>query len=392
LMSAACASCGSPLDAEDVFCGNCGYSVKGPATQAYESPPAAPYGPASAAPHSPPSSSTPPLPPSQSQARANIPQEPGTYEVPAQWAVRNTEDRQRRGPAGADPASPRGPAASGAERAPARSAPPAASDVRMRVAAPEHQSPSEAAAAFPVSHITDDDWRMSYSDLGVSATLDPLSNVRFFWQLARRWVLYGVVTAVVDVVVFVLAGLLFLLGAGSGVLKIVPVISGLTVILLFFLFWLLPVPALLGQWSRLLSFQAPAAQTALDRIRDELDRHATPNEKLGLRPISPPGEGRRNYLELRRGYFAGYISCFPHGYDLYVGWTYWIHISPLRVILMRFGRKIQDYTGRGNDMYQTLRFEPARATIAAIHNCTLEGVEIAIGESNPATGRSVERQ
>jgi hypothetical protein len=244
--------------------------------------------------------------------------------------------------------------------------------MRMRVATPEHQSPGEAAATFPLSHITDDDWRMSYSDLGVSPTLDPLSNVRFFWQLARRWVLYGVVTAAVDVVVFVLAGLLFLLGAGSGVLKIIPVISGLTVIVLFFLFWLLPVPALLGQWSRLLSFQAPAAQTALDRIRDELDRHATPNEKLGLRPISPPGEGRRNYLELRRGYFAGYISCFPHGYDLYVGWTYWIHISPLRVLLMRFGRKIQDYTGRGNDMYQTLRFEPARAQCQRILRETVE--------------------
>jgi hypothetical protein len=58
---------------------------------------------------------------------------------------------------------------------------------------------------------------------------------------------------------------------------------------------------------------------------------------------------------------------------------------------MRFGRKVQDYTGRGNDMYQTLRFEPARATIAAIHTCTLEGVEIAIGESNPADGESVAR-
>jgi hypothetical protein len=261
----------------------------------------------------------------------------------------------------------------------------------MLVATPEDQSQSEAAAAYPQSYITADDRRMSYSDLGVSATLDPLSNVRFFWQLARRWVLYGVVTAAVDVAVLVLAGFLFLLGAGSGVLKIVPVISGLTVILLFFLFWLLPVPALLGQWSRLLSFQAPAAQTALDRIREELYRHATPNEKLGLRPISPPGEGRRNYLELRRGYFAGYISCFPHGHDLYIGWTYWIRISPLRVLLMRFGRKVQDYTGRGNDMYQTLRFEPARATIAAIHTCTLEGVEIAIGESNPADGESVAR-
>src|ERR1035441_2454921 len=82
----------------------------------------------------------------------------------------------------------------------------------------------------------------------------------------------------------------------------------------------LPVPALLGQWSRLLSFQAPAAKTALDCVAGALDHHATPSDKLGIRLISPPGEGRRHYLELRRGYFAGYVSCFPHGHDLYVGW------------------------------------------------------------------------
>jgi hypothetical protein len=152
------------------------------------------------------------------------------------------------------------------------------------------------------------------------------------------------------------------------------------------MFLFMPVPALLGQWSRMLTFQAPAAASALEFVQQALQQHATPHDKLGLRPLAPPGEGRRDYLELRRGYFAGYVSCFPHGHDLYAGWTFWIYISPVRLFLMRIGRRFQDYTGRGNDMYQTLRYEPARATIAALHTCTLEGVNAATGGTPPPGG------
>ena len=34
---------------------------------------------------------------------------------------------------------------------------------------------------------------------------------------------------------------------------------------------------------------------------------------------------------------------------------------------MRIGRMIQDRTGRGNDMYQTLRWDSARAALSAVH-------------------------
>ena len=99
---------------------------------------------------------------------------------------------------------------------------------------------------------------------------------------------------------------------------------------------------------------------------------------LQVRPLSLPGEGRRDYLELRRGNFTGYISCFPHGRDLYLGWTFWIYMSPFRLLLMRIGRTIQNFNGRGNDLYQTLRYESVRATVGAIQLCTREGTEAAL--------------
>jgi hypothetical protein len=155
------------------------------------------------------------------------------------------------------------------------------------------------------------------------------------------------------------------------------------------IFWLLPVPALLRQWSNLLSGHAPAAQCAFECINQAIDRHATPRDALRERGYPLPGEGHRRFLELHRGVFTGFISCFPHGNDLYVGYSFWIYMSPLRLLLMRIGRNIQNWTGRGNDMYQTLRYESTRATVDAIHACTVEGIEKAIYRSGAADGQAV---
>jgi hypothetical protein len=261
------------------------------------------------------------------------------------------------------------------------------------VAGPRDRAESGAAAADPQSYITADDRRLGYSELGVSATLDPLANSRFFGQLARRFALYFVVSNAVGVVLFVLGlvitvsdGGFAAVGNGGGALRTTALISALVTVTLMAMFLFMPVPALLGQWSRMLTFQAPAGSSALERVRQALDRHATPRDNLVLRTITPPGEGSHDYLELRRGYFAGYVSCFSYGHDLYVGWTFWIYISPVRLFLMRIGRRFQDYTGRGNDMHQTLRYEPVRATIAALHTCTLEGVDSATGGTSAAGG------
>jgi hypothetical protein len=234
---------------------------------------------------------------------------------------------------------------------------------------------------------------MGFEALGVSGSLDPLANSRFFWQLARRFALFAAVAAFADVTLGVLAVIVTLVTSGpfglanqAGMLAAVPFIDLLLTAALMAAFAFMPVPALLGQWSRVLTFQAPAAGSALPYVQQALDRHATPRDTLGMRVLSPPGQGRHEYLELRSGYFAGYVSCFAHGHDLYAGWTFWIYISPVRLFMVRMGRRFQNYTGRGNDMFQTLRYEPARATIAALHTCTLEGVDDATGGSSRGGG------
>jgi hypothetical protein len=178
--------------------------------------------------------------------------------------------------------------------------------------------------------------------------------------------------------------------AGMGVvhaLGLWSVCGGLLALALTILFWLLPVPALLAQWSLLVDHEAAAAETAFVHITAALQGHETPLDAMNVRPLRLPGEERRDYLELRQGRFAGFVSCFAHGRDLYVGWTFWLYLSPLRFLLMIAGRKIQDLRGRGNDIHQTLRYEPARATIAATHGAVLEGIDVATGDLDPAGRR-----
>jgi hypothetical protein len=222
-----------------------------------------------------------------------------------------------------------------------------------------------------------------YSDeMDSRSTFDPLKNARFLRQLAFRFVIYTGVTGFIDTVILVLT----LFAARSSALGIMGTIAPLSWLVLVALFWLLPVPALVGQRTQLLTYRASAAARAFEYISHAFDEHATPRDSLRVRMITAPGQDRRDYLELRDGLFTGYVSCFEHGKDLYIGWTFWLRVSPIRVVLMRIGRNVQNYSGRGGDIYQTFRWESAKASVGAIQACMLDGIEAAINEMDGTAG------
>jgi hypothetical protein len=212
---------------------------------------------------------------------------------------------------------------------------------------------------------------------------DPLFNRWYFQQILRQAAIFA---GIWFLVVPVSAALFLLIGLGGGTSGAVDALNTWSKLITLFsialaiLYWLVPVPALLSQRSKLIGNEGDAADLVYQHVVAAFNRHQTPLDLLQERPLHPPGEGRRNYLELRHSYFTGYISCFAHGRDLYVGWTFWIRLSPLRWMLMRIGRKFQEYTGRGSDVYQTLRFESARATVAALQSAVEEGTASATAE------------
>ncbi len=77
--------------------------------------------------------------------------------------------------------------------------------------------------------------------------------------------------------------------------------------------------------------------------------------------------------------FYGYVACFPYGHDLYIGWTFWVRISPFRYLCMFVARIWQSLVNRGSDLYTSLRYDTARAMRETIHSATREGVDVAVG-------------
>jgi hypothetical protein len=217
---------------------------------------------------------------------------------------------------------------------------------------------------------------MSYDNVSKEPSFDPLRNRRFAWQLLRRFLLWQAVPWIIGII----TGIVAAIARSAGVLTVIPIVWVVAVLLFVFL----PIPGLLAQWSRLVPFAADAQGVAFDHIRQALAAHATPNDTIDIQNKLIPGEGVQHYLRLKHWIFSGFISCFQHGHDLYVGWTFWIYTSPFQVGLMWIGRRFQDRTGRGNEMYQTLRYDSTRATIAALHACTLEGIDSAIRATGPA--------
>ena len=374
-MAATCLGCGLPLSDQDDFCGNCGRPrATAPSDSAdittrrtLEQPGPAPGSGA------------------DGQVRAGPPDAPGRGRVTPPTADTAYATQAFPPPSGhtgyGTPPPPPGYTGYGA------AAPPPPGDAAYGTAEPPPPPPDVVRAAV------DEAARLRYADVAGEPTFDPLRNTRFGWQLARRYALFFLLGYVIDSVITLLCFLVTLTngseasalitGSPPGALVVGFVLSLLVQVALLVLYLALPVPALMAQWSRLLGFRAGAADIAFEHITQAMRRHNTPCDSLRIRKLAPPGEGRRNYVEMRRGVFAFYISCFAHGSDLYCGWTFWIYMSPVRWFIMKISRQIEDWTGRGNDMYQTLRYELTRAMIAAAHSCTLEGIDVAIRTLDP---------
>ncbi len=224
------------------------------------------------------------------------------------------------------------------------------------------------------------------------ANLDPACSTRFLLRVLRQAAVFAgiyLLTETVLLVVFLSFGLAEL-GLGTAfrleTQSLWQVALGLAV-----LFWVIPVPALLGQWAMLVESSADTSRVTFEHIAMAVRDHDAPLDSLEVRAVSPPHERARDYLELRRGRFSGFISCFPHGRDLYVGWTFFLRMSPARLMLVNIGRSVRHVTRRGGDVQHTLWSESTRALVAAMHSATLAGVGSAVSVPDGAgasTGRT----
>jgi hypothetical protein len=212
---------------------------------------------------------------------------------------------------------------------------------------------------------------------------DPISNNRILFQMARQWLLYWAVWWVGGFLSAIFCAFVGLAGGFGLGITLWVVGGGITGLVLACLYWLLPHPALLSEWKFSVDDHGAAAPIVFDHIAWALGRRGTPLDSLQVRRLRLAGEGPRDYLELRRGLFLGYVGCFSNGSDLYVGWTFWVRLSPVRLLGMIIARIWQALTRRGTDIYTTLRYDGARAMREAMHSTTREGIDVAVGQIPP---------
>jgi hypothetical protein len=220
--------------------------------------------------------------------------------------------------------------------------------------------------------------RLSYSK--PEGSFDPIGNWKLLRQFGVQAIMYFAVYVALGVAFGLLFGILALIGLGLKALVLWYVGAGLAGLLLVCLYWLIPVPAQLSEWKILVDGKASEAPMIFDHIAWALQRRQTPVDEAKVRKLKLAGGEGRDYLEVRRALFSGLICCFAYGEDLYVGWTFWLRVSPLRCSLMFLARLWQILMRRGNDMYVTLRYDYAKAMQEAMHNSAREGVDVAIGE------------
>jgi len=209
---------------------------------------------------------------------------------------------------------------------------------------------------------------------------DPLGSVRYIRQMAMRWLLYFIVYcfgAFAGLIFCGLVALVISLQAGIILFAIAAVVAGLALAICF---WFLKIPVQLSEWKISVDNKAAAAPMVFDHIAWVLRGREAPLDSLQVRRLRLPVDGARDYLELRRGLFNGYVACFPFGQDLYVGWTFWMTLSPFRYVCMIVARLWQSFVNKGNDLYTSFRYDSARAMRETMHSAAREGIDVAIGQ------------
>jgi hypothetical protein len=152
----------------------------------------------------------------------------------------------------------------------------------------------------------------------------------------------------------------------------------------FALFWaLLLLPRIVepvAEWRTLLENKAPAAGSAYAAVYGSLARRRIPVDTVAMRIRSDvlAPEVVNNRLVLTERSYVAYVSVFPYGTSLYVGWTMFRTRRGGGLIGTYLKDVLGALMGRTGLVNQMLRTEKVRAMREALHSAVREGVEVAV--------------
>jgi uncharacterized protein YbjQ (UPF0145 family) len=204
--------------------------------------------------------------------------------------------------------------------------------------------------------------------------------------LVRLFVWAFVASFLVSVVFFALFAIVYLLSdpgpfdsgvPGSGLLLAGSVLS-------FVAFWLVLLGARadepIAEWKTLIGDRFAAADSTYAAIYGTLRGRGIPVDASAERVRSDVlgREVVNNRLVVTERAYAVFVTVFPYGTSLYVGWTMWRRRRGATVL----GHFLKDlaggFAGRAGAVNQMLRTERVRAMREAVHAAVREGAEAAV--------------
>lgn len=237
--------------------------------------------------------------------------------------------------------------------------------------------------------------RLAYTDAGTN--FDPLDNPSYQRALLSQFAATVSAWMIGSVVLFLVLGIagiaqqirliqenaLSAFGGGavpsSPLLWIWLILWALLSIALAVLFWMRKLTVQLSEWMLTVDGQGRVAALALDHMYTIIAARRTPIGQMSVVRLNPSKQQTRDYLRVDDGVFTGFVSCFPYGADLFIGWSYWINMSPGRWLIMTAQRIFRG----GDAIYTSLAYDQPKALREVLHSAVRQGVDIAAGNAEP---------
>jgi hypothetical protein len=187
----------------------------------------------------------------------------------------------------------------------------------------------------------------------------------------RAYLAWGIVFIVLGIF-----GIVTLKNSGSPTVLIVALIASIVV------FWVVllgsRVTEPIGEWRTLLADRAGQSETYYRTITAVLQRRELPiAPRLRRIELSTQGRPVKHTIVLSENEYQAYVTVFPYGTSLYVGWQMWRRRSGAQLIK----RALVDRVTAASLVTAMLRTDRARAVREAVHLACREAVYAPVNES-----------
>jgi hypothetical protein len=156
------------------------------------------------------------------------------------------------------------------------------------------------------------------------------------------------------------------------------VFGGFTLFMVMFLFSVYQEPV--GEWRVLLADRAPAAMSVYSAVSGQLVARGLPIQYTSRHRFATGFSPVANRLVLRDGYYEAYVSVFPYGSSLYLGWTMWRSRRGFVLVGRFIADMLSGLVGQIDQVGLMLRTERPRAMREAVHSICREGLHVAVDQ------------